>query len=626
MAVGLSALTVLLTWPLARRAGGALVGAEAAQTAWVLAWDLHALAVAPLRLFDANMFHPHRWTLAYTEHLLGLLPLAAPAHLAGAGPVLVHNTVWLATFPLVGLALFWLVRDLTGSGAAAAVAATLYAFSHVRFGMLGDTAALAHAGLPLMLLGLDRAIRDGGRWRDVALAAAALALQTLASWAQGAYAGVAGALFLLWAALPATRPPLGRLWRRGAIAAGLLALLLLPLALPYAIVQDEIGLAADPAVVAGHAARPSSYLRLAAVTRWRRARPGTAAAGRPALFPGAAALGLAAIGLAAALRRGRARPVAPAQPGRWPRRLDLPLSVGLVAVTVDLAVVGSGIHPARPGAAPLGPWALGAIVAALLVRRVVNSRPVPLHGLGWLGRLAWPNRAGYYLALTAVGALATFGPALDLGGVRLHPVYRQLTEWLPAFDALRTPARFGVLVTTGLAVLAGSGAAAVARRLPRPRWRALALAGAAAAAIAEAWPVPLPLVPAPADPGPAHWLATRPGLAAVAILPLRPPERAGGEAPRLLASTVHWRPLVNGDAPVSPPEYPETVATLNTFPAAEAVARLRATYVQFVVVELDHMDADARARLLAPPDELPPGVTRAARFGATAVFEIGPAP
>ena len=135
----LAALAVALTWPAAAHLGSTVADlGDPVLTTWILAWDVHALTTAPLRLLDANMFHPHRWTLAYTEHLLGLVPLVGPARLAGAGPLLAHNLVWLATFPLTGLTMFWLVRHLTGHAGAAAVAAVLYAFSHFRFGQLGS--------------------------------------------------------------------------------------------------------------------------------------------------------------------------------------------------------------------------------------------------------------------------------------------------------------------------------------------------------------------------------------------------------------------------------------------------------------------------------------------------------
>ncbi|MBI2468003.1 MAG: hypothetical protein HYV62_09340 [Candidatus Rokubacteria bacterium] len=61
----LVALTALLTWPLAARLPTAVTNlADPLHLSWVLAWDLHALATDPLRLFHANIFHPHRWALA----------------------------------------------------------------------------------------------------------------------------------------------------------------------------------------------------------------------------------------------------------------------------------------------------------------------------------------------------------------------------------------------------------------------------------------------------------------------------------------------------------------------------------------------------------------------------------
>ena len=85
VALLLIALAVVLTWPATPRLGSAVHDlGDPVLTTWILAWDVHALTTAPLRRFDANAFHPRRFTLAYTEHLLGLIPLAGAARLAGA--------------------------------------------------------------------------------------------------------------------------------------------------------------------------------------------------------------------------------------------------------------------------------------------------------------------------------------------------------------------------------------------------------------------------------------------------------------------------------------------------------------------------------------------------------------
>ena len=203
-----------------------------------------------------------------------------------------------------------------------------------------------------------------------------------------------------------------------------------------------------------------------------------------------------------------------------------------------------------------------ALVLVLAVRRLVQGRPQPIRGLAWLRRLGWPNPVGLYAALTAVGVIASLGPEVEVGStLRLRPLYAQLYLQVPGFDALRVPGRFGILVTTGLAGLAGLGAAALARRLGRPRWRTVALGALGVVAVLEAWTTPLQLVSVSPEPGPADaWLAAQPGTDAVLVLPMYAPHAAHLESLRLFASTAHWRPLVNGYAGVFPAGYASDVS------------------------------------------------------------------
>jgi hypothetical protein len=625
-------LAVVLTWPATAHLGSAASDlGDPVLTTWILAWNVHALTATPLRFFDANMYHPRRWTLAYTEHLLGLVPFVGAARLMGAGPLLAHNLVWLATFPMVGLAVFWLVRHLTGHAGAAALAAVLYAFSHFRFGQMGHIQILSHQWLPLMLLGLHRAAEHGGRWRDLGLAAGAFALQALSSGYHAVFATIAGALFVGWLALPGTRPPLGRLTVRGAVLAAIVALLLLPFLLPYWIIRDEVGLSRSYEEIVSYSARPRAYLAAPATNRWLGEATARFRVEEAALAPGLVPLALAAGGAVLAWRRrvvpGRARAPRP----RWRTALDAALAALVLVALGNWLLLGRlTLHVGSVRLSSRGlAWALLLGAAALLAaRRCLRGARVPVPGLGWLRGFGWPNSAGYYVALTVVGVIGSFGPSLQLGGrLAVRPLYYQLYGVMPGFDVLRVPARFGVLVSTGLAVLAGFAAAALARRLTRQRRRALVLGGLGAVAVFEVWVAPLRLAAVSSERGPAaRWLAAQRGTEAVLVLPMR--ERHAGylESLRLLESTAHWRPLVNGHSGVYPRDYAADVALLNTFPAPAAVARLRAIYVRYVVVNLGQYPPRPRARLAAALAELPPGVTRAATFPDTQILEIGPEP
>src|SRR5689334_4340391 len=90
-------LAVFMTWPLA--ADIAHVGRTAANdgdglyTIWNVAWVARTLVADPLHLFDANIFFPHKATLAYSE--ANLLPgaLGVPVYWLTRNPWLTTNLV-----------------------------------------------------------------------------------------------------------------------------------------------------------------------------------------------------------------------------------------------------------------------------------------------------------------------------------------------------------------------------------------------------------------------------------------------------------------------------------------------------------------------------------------------------
>jgi hypothetical protein len=89
---------------------------------WALAWVAHALATAPARLFDANLFHPAPNALASSEHFLGLAPIATPIFLASGDAILTHNLTVLVVVWSTAFAAFLVVRSWGGSAAAGLLA------------------------------------------------------------------------------------------------------------------------------------------------------------------------------------------------------------------------------------------------------------------------------------------------------------------------------------------------------------------------------------------------------------------------------------------------------------------------------------------------------------------------
>jgi hypothetical protein len=91
-------LTAYFTWPMAPKLGsvGRLELGDGQFSVWNVAWVAHAIVTPGMHLFDANIFHPHRNTLAYSEPNLGAGFVAVPAYvLTGGNPYAAHNSAVL---------------------------------------------------------------------------------------------------------------------------------------------------------------------------------------------------------------------------------------------------------------------------------------------------------------------------------------------------------------------------------------------------------------------------------------------------------------------------------------------------------------------------------------------------
>src|SRR5262245_41412810 len=121
--------TVALTWPIAPRAAGGLADIwDAKLNAWILHWDFHQLFRDPAHLFDANIFHPDRYALAFSENLLGASVFAFPLYVFGVSTLSAYNFVFLLGMFLSAVAAWALAREVTGDPLASWIAGVVYAF------------------------------------------------------------------------------------------------------------------------------------------------------------------------------------------------------------------------------------------------------------------------------------------------------------------------------------------------------------------------------------------------------------------------------------------------------------------------------------------------------------------
>jgi len=187
---------------------------------------------------------------------------------------------------------------------------------------------------------------------------------------------------------------------------------------------------------------------------------------------------------------------------------------------------------------------------------------------------AW-RRDARPLAL-AMAAVGVAGFVISLGPDGFRTGYALLHRFVFGFQAVRAPARFGVLVGLSLAVMAAVGVREVVAG--GGRLLAVLLAGAVALEFVN---VPLPTVAAPpTSSAAARWLRDVPGPGAVVYMPL---DGDLGNTPAMLDSLGHGRRIVNGYSGQRPSFFMAMVDTLARVPSAEALWTLRDLGVRFLV-------------------------------------------
>ena len=205
-----------------------------------------------------------------------------------------------------------------------------------------------------------------------------------------------------------------------------------------------------------------------------------------------------------------------------------------------------------------------ALTMALAVTLLAISRRARETARGWI---ASPVSA--LAVLTTFAFILSLGPEIYAWGrpITGASLYALFYHYVPGFDGLRAPARYGMIVTLGLAALAGHGAAAI----DRLRYGLPVLGLATMLMVVESWAAPIPLnvnsteykqnglTPLPDTlavgngmPAVYRFVATLPPDSALIELPFG---EIAFETRYMFYSTTHWRRLVNGYSGGGPDEY-----------------------------------------------------------------------
>ena len=239
IACGLAlALAVLMTWPLASGLGrlGRTSNMDGLFGVWNVGWVSRTIVSDPGSLFDANIFYPHRQTLAYSEANIVAGVVGIPAWLLTHNAYAAHNTALLFAFASTFLGTWLLARYVGGRTDTSIVAGILFAFCPYFYSHSAHVQLLMAGGIPLSMLAMHKLVDAPSPKRGVLLGVT-LAAQALACAYYGIFAGLMVGYAVLFYALRR------RLWRDRSfvIATALGALvacaIVAPFLLPYLELQ-----------------------------------------------------------------------------------------------------------------------------------------------------------------------------------------------------------------------------------------------------------------------------------------------------------------------------------------------------------------------------------------------------
>ena len=254
----------------------------------------------------------------------------------------------------------------------------------------------------------------------------------------------------------------------------------------------------------------------------------------------------------------------------------------------DYLATGGRLHYAAwshrffDGATPLFP---GFTVAALAAVGVATPGTWRAH------------RTRGMILLAIVAVVLSFGAAV--------PGYHWLYDHIPLLQGIRAVVRIGWLWLLALAVLAAAGLARLERRWPAQATTLTIVAGLLVTL--EAARTPMAFTRAEGIPPIYAHVVTLPADAVLVEFPFPDSAVIQDNGPYVIASTVHFRPMMNGYSGFTPASYYLHAAVARRFPSAESLREFGLLGATHAVVHggrmaaevIDQLEATGQVRLLA---------------------------
>lgn len=235
-------------------------------TIWILSWTSHNFSTGFKNLWDANIFFPHKKTLLYADHILGLSLLAAPIAALSGNFVFAYNVLFILSFFLCACGMYALVFYLTNSRMSAVISGILFAFCPYRFAHISHLEILFFAWMAFLFLYLHKFFKDPSIKNLIAVGVFYI-LQVLCCGYYGVYTTLFVGIFIIYYAWRTRLYKTAIFWIKMFLLSLASCVILIPLYYPYFAVHRALAFSRNLSEVILYSAQ---FQHLFAVPQWNR--------------------------------------------------------------------------------------------------------------------------------------------------------------------------------------------------------------------------------------------------------------------------------------------------------------------------------------------------------------------
>jgi hypothetical protein len=551
--------------PLPWKMGNSLVDfGDSLLNTWILGWDIHKITTSIKDFFDANIFYPHKMTLAYSEHLFASSLLALPIWLISKNIVFSFNFVFLFSFVFCGYGTYLLTYELTKNRLAGVIAGIIFAFCPFKFSRLYHLQVLTAQWIPFTFLYLLRFFRNP-RWKYLLFFSLFFVLQALSCGYYALFLSLFVGICIIYFLTVKKELRQVKVISKIIIFLVVCFLLILPFFYPYIEVKKEMGFHRTLQEATNLSAYGVSYLAAPPNNMlWSKI---TKTFGKPEgyLFIGITALFLSLFGLVKAPKHTPPK-----------RKLYLKLNLGILGFFffyIALYLL-SDIGKASKLTHTLLIYPLF-ILITIRILLAIRSHALEIEHK-------------FILLLTSLAVIFSLGPVIHIGtkGLCYGPYY--ILYWLfPGFDGIRVVSRLAVMVMLGIGVLAGYG---VKELMNRPNTKVLVVIIPLLILGEYFSSVPINAtgdenaqVNLSKPPQVYRWLAKQEGNFAILELPC---PNLWYDYMYMYYSMFHWKSLVNGHSGYVTPEYEIMRQLFKYFPNQYSIQFFKKLGIQPIEMKL----------------------------------------